>query len=146
MSYGLFYPTLINPLDRTVNTASANFHKFQYYISVVPTVYTVGHRPSPSNTIFTNQYAVTEQSKEIDDTSIPGIFFKYDIEPILLSVQETRDGFLKLVVKVINVLSGVLVAGHWGFTLSGWINEVLGKRRRRSGGEGVLGSKGGYDE
>ncbi|OAA40241.1 hypothetical protein ISF_09819 [Cordyceps fumosorosea ARSEF 2679] len=142
LSYGAFYPSLVNPLDRTVNTASAHFHKFQYYLSVVPTVYSVGR-----SAIQTNQYAVTEQSKEIDEHSaVPGIFVKYDIEPILLTVHESRNSFLVFLIKLINVVSGVLVAGHWGYTLSGWFVEVLGKRRRSSGGEGVLGTKGGYDD
>ncbi|EQK99340.1 hypothetical protein G6O67_006540 [Ophiocordyceps sinensis] len=140
LSYGPFYPSLVNPLDRTVNGAKAHFHKFQYYLSVVPTVYSVG-----SSSIFTNQYAVTEQSKEINEMAVPGIFFKYDIEPILLSVHEHRDGILVFLVKLINVLSGVLVAGHWGFTLSEWVREVRGKRRRVSGGEGMLGNKDAYD-
>ena len=87
----------------------------------MPTVYTVGKSRSARNTIFTNQYAVTEQSKVVDDHNIPGIFFKYDIEPIMLSVEESRDGALLFLVKVINVLSGVLVAGHWGFTLTEWV-------------------------
>jgi hypothetical protein len=141
LSYGPFYPSLVNPLDRTVNLASANFHKFQYYLSVVPTIYSVG-----SKKIVTNQYAVTEQSKEISDNGIPGIFVKYDIEPILLSVHESRDGIIAFLIKIINVVSGVLVAGHWGFTLSDWVREVMGKRRRSNGGVGVLGNKHGYDE
>ncbi|KJZ73896.1 hypothetical protein HIM_06789 [Hirsutella minnesotensis 3608] len=140
MSYGPFYPSLVNPLDKTVNVAKANFHKFQYYVSVVPTIYSVG-----SNSMRTNQYAVTEQGKEISEYSVPGIFFKYNIEPILLSVREDRDGIFVFFVKLINVLSGVLVAGHWGFTLTEWVQEVKGKRRRVSGGEGMLGSKEAYD-
>jgi endoplasmic reticulum-Golgi intermediate compartment protein 2 len=141
MSYGAFYPSLVNPLDRTVNTAEGNFHKFQYYLSVVPTIYTHGSR-----SIMTNQYAVTEQSHAMDERSISGIFFKYDIEPILLSVSEDRDGFFTFLIKVINVVSGVLVAGHWGFTLTEWARDVIGRKRRSGGGEGVLGNKNGYDE
>lgn len=141
LSYGPFYPSLVNPLDRTVNTAEANFHKFQYYLSVVPTVYTHG-----STTIPTNQYAVTEQSKQIHDRSIPGIFFKYDIEPIMLAVQEHRDGLLTFLIKIINVVSGVLVAGHWGYTLSEWLRDVIGRKRRSGGGAGVLGTKEEFDE
>ena len=68
---------------------------------------------------------------------MPGIFFKYDIEPMLLTVEESRDSFLKFVVKVVNVFSGVLVAGHWGFTLADWAATVIGKRRKRKS-EGVL--------
>jgi type III secretory pathway component EscS len=52
-------------------------------------------------------------------------------------VEESRDSFLRFVVKVVNVFSGVLVAGHWGFTLTEWAKSVLGTRRRRKS-EGVL--------
>ncbi|RBR07897.1 uncharacterized protein FIESC28_10470 [Fusarium coffeatum] len=141
LSYGPFYPSLVNPLDGTVNTAETNFHKFQYYLSVVPTVYSVN-----SKSILTNQYAVTEQSKAVDERWIPGIFVKYDIEPILLTVHESRDGIISLLVKIINIISGVLVAGHWGFTISDWIHEVIGRRRRSNGGTGFLGTKEGYDQ
>jgi hypothetical protein len=141
MSYGPFYPSLVNPLDRTVNSAIVHFHKFQYYLSVVPTVYLANNR-----IVNTNQYAVTEQSKTISDHQVPGIFFKYDIEPIMLSVEESRDGFFTFLVKIVNIFSGVMVAGHWGFTLSDWVREVIGKRRRSNGGIGVLGSKHGFDE
>ncbi|CAI4215725.1 unnamed protein product [Parascedosporium putredinis] len=144
LSFGPFYPSLVNPLDRTVNVAKAHFHKFQYFLSVVPTIYTVGTKGKPSNTILTNQYAVTEQSKETTEHSIPGIFFKYDIEPVLLTVQETRAGLFVFIIKIVNVLSGVVVACHWGFTLSDWLKDVLGKRRRST--QGVLGSKGEEEE
>ncbi|KAG6014088.1 hypothetical protein E4U54_005860 [Claviceps lovelessii] len=140
LSFGDYYPSLVNPLDLTVNMADTHFHRFQYFVSVVPTQYTAG-----SSSISTNQYAVTEQSKTVSEYIVPGVFFKYDIEPILLYVEESRDGFFQFCFRLINVLSGVLVAGHWGFTLSEWFREVLGKRRRQSGGEGFLGTKHGYD-
>ncbi|KAK3957012.1 endoplasmic reticulum vesicle transporter-domain-containing protein [Pseudoneurospora amorphoporcata] len=147
LSYGPFLPSLVNPLDQTVNLATANFHKFQYFISVVPTVYSV----SGGQSIVTNQYAVTEQSQEVTERIIPGIFVKYDIEPILLNIVEERDSFLLFLIKVVNVISGALVAGHWGYRISDWCQEVWGKRRRRAGGpsEGMLGGgKGGegHDE
>ncbi|KAI0144044.1 DUF1692-domain-containing protein [Hypoxylon sp. NC0597] len=148
LSFGPYYPSLVNPLDRTINIADAHFYKFQYFMSVVPTIYSV-HRGSGSapaeRTIFTNQYAVTEQSKEISERFVPGLFFKYDIEPIMLHIEERRDGFLTFAVKVINILSGVVVACHWGFTLSEWLREVIG-RRRRTQSEGVIGAKSDYDD
>lgn len=147
LSFGPFYPSLVNPLDRTVDVAPHNFHKFQYFMSVVPTVYSIGHAHAASRTIFTNQYAVTEQSHEINERMVPGIFFKYDIEPILLTIEESRDGILTFLIKVINVLSGVLVAGHWGFTLSDWLREVVGRRKRQMS-MGVIGNdeKSGYHD
>lgn len=141
MSYGGYYPSLVNPLDRTVNTAETHFHMFQYYLSIVPTIYSHGSR-----SLATNQYAVTEQSKQIHERAIPGIFFKYDIEPILLSVKESRDGLLRFTLKLLNVISGVMVAGHWGFTMTDWLKDVIGRRKRSGGGTGVLGTKAGYDE
>ena len=141
LSFGPFLPSLENPLDRTVNIAPDHFYKTQYFVSVVPTIYTVG---DPSNsggrTIFTNQYAVTEQSGAVNHWTIPGIFFKYDIEPILLTIVESRASLLLLVFKVVNVVSGALVAGHWCFTLTEWAKEVLG-RRRRARSDGMLGVK-----
>jgi hypothetical protein len=101
---------------------------------VVPTVYS-----TDSRTLFTNQYAVTEQSYIVGERSIPGIFFKYTIEPMLLSVEEKRRGFLRLMVKIVNIFSGVLVAGHWGFTMTEWALSVAKKRGRQS--EGFLGRR-----
>ncbi|KAI1093160.1 DUF1692-domain-containing protein [Rostrohypoxylon terebratum] len=148
LSFGPYYPSLVNPLDRTINLATAHFYKFQYFMSVVPTVYSVqrGSGSAPAErTIFTNQYAVTEQSKEVNERLVPGLFFKYDIEPILLHVEERRDSLLTFGIKVVNILSGVLVACHWGFTLSEWLKEVVGRRRRKQS-EGVIGAKDHYDD
>lgn len=166
LSFGAFYPSLVNPLDHTISTTDRNFQKFQYFLSIVPTIYTLSSTPTsalPSadeqighntdlsplthlagdpNTVFTNQYAVTSQNVIVGERMVPGIFFKYDIEPLLLTVQERRDGFLKLFVKIVNLISGVLVAGHWGFVLSEWIGEVIGRRRRGERGFGVLDGSG----
>src|SRR4051812_46121207 len=107
LSFGTFYPSLLNPLDRTVSGTPNHFHKFQYFLSVVPTVYSIdSSNLYQSRTIFTNQYAVTEQSHIVGERMVPGIFFKYDIEPMLLTVEESRDSFLRFVVKVVNVFSG----------------------------------------
>jgi len=150
LSFGPHYPSLLNPLDKTIAESSSHYHKFQYFLSVVPTLYSKGrdafdvytsNTRSGRNTIFTNQYAATSQSGPIPETPmlVPGIFFKYSIEPIMLLVSEQRSGFLALVIRVINTVSGVLVTGGWIYQISGWIGEVLVKRRRQS--EGVLTGK-----
>lgn len=182
LSFGPHYPSLLNPLDKTSSTTSANFYKFQYYLSIVPTIFTrrhltttrsgsldpatipqpptldmtpdksrnkdgaVHHSPNSQmgvdrRSVFTNQYAATSQSHEVTTQMIPGIFFKYDIEPILLIVSERRGSFLALIVRLVNVVSGVLVGGGWMYQLSGWMGELLRRRgsRRTSGGGGDLG-------
>ncbi len=95
------------------------------------TDYLLVGQPKGSNSIFTNQYAVTEQSMEINEHTIPGIFFKYDIEPILLNIVETCDGIFLFLIKITNVISGALVAGHWGFTLS---ERIKGGYRKEAEG------------
>lgn len=179
LSFGPHYPNLLNPLDKTSDATDKNFYKFQYYLSIVPTIFTkrrvstksgaldpaaipqpatldltpedgqkvkAGEIPShvsnphlgkDSKSIFTNQYAATSQSREVNPTIIPGVFFKYDIEPILLIVSAQRGSFWGLAVRLVNVISGIVVGGGWMFQLTEWGGEVL-KNRRRGTSEGVL--------
>lgn len=141
MSFGPFYPSLENPLDMTIATTEWHFYKFQYYLSIVPTIYTTnlkkiigslgpGHRTSTSDTVITNQYAVTEQSYPVGEASVPGIFFKYDIEPILLLVSEESSSLFALLVRLVNVVSGVLVALGWCSLLCDWVADVWGRKRK----------------
>ncbi|KAJ6087578.1 hypothetical protein N7467_006492 [Penicillium canescens] len=148
LSFGPHYPTLHNPLDKTIAESHSHYYKFQYFLSVVPTLYSRGkgaldaYTRSPMsaaarsghNTVFTNQYAATSQSGAIPESPmvVPGIFFKYNIEPILLLVSEERTGFLALLIRLINTISGVLVTGGWIYQISSWAGEVWGRRRGRS--------------
>ncbi|KAI9802652.1 MAG: hypothetical protein M1825_002674 [Sarcosagium campestre] len=151
LSFGPYYPRLRNPLDNTVATTPVHFYKFQYYLSIVPTMYYASSAApllslftpaSYAKTISTNQYAVTEQSVAVGERNIPGIFFKFDIEPILLLVREERAGALRLLVRIVNIVSGVLVGGGWAYQLLDWAGGVWGRRRRaKSLGEGVLHGK-----
>lgn len=158
LSFGPHYPSLLNPLDKTISTTEDHYYKYQYYVSIVPTVYSKGDRAvvdkytnSPQalkamsrdrDVVFTNQYAVTSQSHTIPENPyyVPGIFFKYNIEPIMLLVSEERGSFLGLMVRLINTASGVLVTGGWLYQLSGWLVDVVSRRRARKS-EGVLNGK-----
>ena len=82
------------------------------------------------------------------ERAVPGIFFKFDIEPILLTVRAERDGFLRALVRIVNVVSGVLVGGGWCYQLLGWGREIMGGKKRDFG-NGVLtgrAEKGYHDE
>ena len=88
-------------------------------------------------TVFTNQYAAQSQSHDVTENTIPGIFFKYDIEPILLVVAETRPGIMGLMIRLVNVVSGILVGGGWIYQIWEWGTEnVWGRRRRGSSAAG----------
>ncbi len=159
LSFGPYYPSLHNPLDNTLATTESHFHKFQYYLSIVPTIYTDNAaaldsksrsnpktRDSLRDTIFTNQYAVTESDRDIAEFAVPGIFFKYDFEPILVTISEEWGGLLALAVRLVNVVSGVLVAGGWCYQLGGWAAEVFGRRAKKGANLGVLNGRAFGDE
>ncbi|KAH7068115.1 endoplasmic reticulum vesicle transporter-domain-containing protein [Paraphoma chrysanthemicola] len=166
MSFGPYYPSLTNPLDNTIAITpqeTDHFYKFQYYLSIVPTIYTdspsmlpllesVNRNPNshPMKSVFsthaikTNQYAVTSQSHTVPENYVPGVFVKFDIEPIMLAVVEEWGGFWRLIVRLVNVVSGVMVAGGWAWQMYDWGLEVWGKKGRRRADElGMLGTPSG---
>lgn len=85
------------------------------------------------DTVFTNQYAVTEQSHEVHESQVPGIFVKYDIEPILLTIAEEWSSVPALFIRIVNVVSGILVAGGWLHSMSEWAKGMRARGRRQQG-------------
>jgi hypothetical protein len=83
--------------------------------------------------------------------SVPGVFVKFDIEPVMLTIAEEWASVLSLLIRLVNVVSGVLVAGGWLYAMSEWAKEIRAKGRRQAGSgyEGILspaenGEKKGY--
>ena len=54
-------------------------------------------------------------------------------------MSEERGSLLALLIRLVNVASGVLVAGGWLFRMSSWATEVL--KRKTGFSEGVLTGK-----
>ncbi|KAL0637961.1 hypothetical protein Q9L58_003039 [Maublancomyces gigas] len=141
LSFGEYYPKLVNPLDGVVAGTDRHFYKFQYYLSVVPTIYesyTTGRK------LVTNQYAVTEQSHVVPSQSVPGIFFKFDIEPISLTVTDSRTPLVQFVVRLVNIIGGVLVSGNWIYKLLGVLTGMFWRKKRDM--EGMLNGRAKDDE
>ncbi|KAI5811405.1 endoplasmic reticulum vesicle transporter-domain-containing protein [Peziza echinospora] len=140
LSFGEFYPKLINPLDNSLEITEKNFWKYQYYLSLVPTTYT---STTTSRHLKTHQYAVTESSKEVSDLATPGIFFKFDIEPVSLEITDTRTPLLTFFVRMVNIVGGVLVSGGWFYKF--WDFFLTSVLKRRPGGVGGAGRGGVLD-
>ena len=107
LSFGDFYPNLINPLDGSISTTDRNLNRFQYFLSIVPTVYRTDYR-----SIHTNQFSVTGQSQPSitqGSASVPGIFFKYDVEPFMLDIHSSSIGFVKFATRLIGLFGGLIV-------------------------------------
>ena len=101
-SFGKHFPEMIQPLDisfevntrhtivrlllvesLTVADVHVEFVAYQYYLCVVPTTYVaLGTQP-----LQANQYSVTHYERKLRRHSgVPGIFFKFDVEPARLTL------------------------------------------------------------
>ncbi|GAA5810640.1 hypothetical protein MFLAVUS_004063 [Mucor flavus] len=106
-SFGKLYPDLVNPLDNSIELSESNFEIFQYTISVVPTSYI----DRKGNYLETNQYAVTDMHKTFrEGQAVPGIFFRYEMEPITVQISEVRtQSFMHFLVRLCGILGGSVV-------------------------------------
>ncbi|KAI9264778.1 endoplasmic reticulum vesicle transporter-domain-containing protein [Sporodiniella umbellata] len=104
LSFGQFYPKLVNPLDNSIEIADSHFEIFQYSLSVVPTTYYDRYHQA----LHTNQYAVTDTHKVFQEgQAVPGIFFKYEIEPISVQIsEESQQSFLHFIVRLCGIIGG----------------------------------------
>ncbi|KAF3912581.1 hypothetical protein ABW21_db0205856 [Orbilia brochopaga] len=126
LSFGEFYPKLVNPMDGVVASTEDKFYRYQYFLSIVPTTYM-----SRGRTLHTNQYSVTEQGRSMSPQSVPGIFFKFDVEPIKLTISDSSTSWIYFIVRLANVIGGVMVAGGWLYKISdGVLGSFLPSRRR----------------
>ncbi|KAE8669119.1 Endoplasmic reticulum vesicle transporter protein isoform 2 [Hibiscus syriacus] len=117
LAFGDNFPGVVNPLDSVQWTQEQPSGMFQYFIKVVPTVYTdvSGH------TIQSNQFSVTEHFKGTEIgrlQSLPGVFFFYDLSPIKVTFTEKHVSFLHFLTNVCAIVGGV-------FTVSGILDSFV---------------------
>lgn len=79
-----------------------------YYLRVVPTVYT-----NSTEDIVSNQFSVNEVQRNVEMSafgqisSLPGIFFIYDITPFMHIITEKSMSFAHFLVRICAVIGGV---------------------------------------
>ncbi|KAL3898191.1 MAG: hypothetical protein SGCHY_002913 [Lobulomycetales sp.] len=127
--FGNPFPGRVNPLDRSYEHTHKPFSTIKYFLNLVPTIYIDHASSNPlrivlgGRTMNTNQYAVTEYRTESDDErsgNIPGIFFKYEIEPISVRVTaEKQSSLVHFVVRLAAILGGL-------FVCTGILHDLLG--------------------
>lgn len=114
LCFGSYYPKMSNPLDNsyaTLQNREMYLEIFQYFISIVPTIY-----QDNNSVILTNQYSVTNNRHEADMTTYgsilgsPGIFFNYQIEPISVRITEYSKPFSQFIVRLCGLIGGIFVS------------------------------------
>lgn len=117
-SYGDFFPFINNPLDNTAKIGVENpLMGYLYDTSIVPTVY-----EKLGAFVDTNQYAVSERHFDSRDPSrnvrpVPGIFFRYDFEPLSISIKDRRLSFIQFIIRLVAILSFVVYIASWTFRM-----------------------------
>ncbi|XP_074275625.1 uncharacterized protein LOC141599496 [Silene latifolia] len=111
LSFGEYFPGIVNPLDGVQWLQDSTSGMYQYFVKVVPTVYT----DVRGRTIQSNQFSVTEHLRNLDsghNQIIPGIFFFYDLSPVKVTFMETGISFLHFMTNVCAIVGGTFtVAG-----------------------------------
>ncbi|GAA5985019.1 hypothetical protein JCM10908_002490 [Rhodotorula pacifica] len=121
-SFGPYFPRIVQPLDNSIELTQAPFHIFQYFLSVVSTTYVDASR----HVLHTNQYSVTEMSRTTEHgRGVPGVFFKYDIEPVSLTVRERTTTLVQFLVRLAGIVGGILVCSDFGFRTADFLLQSL---------------------
>ncbi|KAL7751725.1 hypothetical protein RI367_002724 [Sorochytrium milnesiophthora] len=127
-TFGRDYPGLKHPLSHSYDIIDKPATKMDYFLSIVPTIYI----DRSENVILTNQYAVTDYKTTLNHQQgkhgTPGIFFKYDLEPVTIRIIETRRSFIRFLVRLCGIVGGVFVCAGMLHTLATnvWTNWVQG--------------------
>jgi hypothetical protein len=113
---GIHKEPLVGEVARTTKAQ----YMFQYFLKVVSTQF----RTLEDSIVNTHQYSVTHFERDLSEGSqgdspegvhiqhgvsgIPGAFFNYEISPILVVHQETRQSFAHFVTSTCAIVGGVL--------------------------------------
>mmetsp|Transcript_21865 Transcript_21865/g.72429 ORF Transcript_21865/g.72429 Transcript_21865/m.72429 type:complete len:407 (-) Transcript_21865:1016-2236(-) len=127
LSFGVHYPGRQSPLDESTMILHNGSGVFQYYLKVVPTTYVF----ASGRNLTSCQYSVTEQFKSAHDPRngfvLPGVFFIYDISPIMVTFREERPAFSYFLTSLCAIVGGV-------FTVAGIVDSCI---YSASGGPGL---------
>lgn len=111
-SFGPYFPEMTQPLENSLEITHEReppyysthphvelyppaFIAYQYFLHVVPTKYIV-----PGMTLFTNQYSVTHYTRVLQhERGTPGIFFKLEMEPVSMTIQQKYTTFLQFLIR-----------------------------------------------
>lgn len=126
LSFGKHVDGIVNPLENTKKIFDRKrMFMVQHYIKVVGTRYFyLNQEPT-----LTNQYSAQEFVKDVtqdvleESNSIPGIFFHYEISPMVVINTETRKSFSYFITSVCAVVGGV-------FTVAGFLDAFLFRAER----------------
>jgi len=109
-----------NPLDEHLARTSKAQYMFHYFLKIVSTQF----RTLDGQTVNSHQYSVTHFERDLTTgqagntneglqihhgaAGMPGVFFSYEISPILVAHRETRQSFAHFLTSTCAIVGGVL--------------------------------------
>ncbi|XP_018431948.1 PREDICTED: endoplasmic reticulum-Golgi intermediate compartment protein 2 [Nanorana parkeri] len=116
LSFGELMPGIVNPLDGMEKIAEESNQMYQYFITIVPTK--LNTRKVYGDT---HQFSVTERERAINHATgshgVSGIFMKYDISSLMVTVTEDHMPLWKFLVRLCGIIGGI-------FTTTGMIHGM----------------------
>ncbi|KAI0703847.1 DUF1692-domain-containing protein [Cytidiella melzeri] len=121
-SFGPYFPDITQPLDNSFELTDTPFISYQYYMHVVPTTY-IAPRSKP---LVTHQYSVTHYTRTLShNNGVPGIFFKFDMEPLSLTIHQRTTSLLQLFIRCVGVVGGVFVCMGYAVRIGSHAVDVI---------------------
>ncbi|KAH8916695.1 DUF1692-domain-containing protein [Atractiella rhizophila] len=126
---------IVNPLDGLRAHTEESNYMFQYFLKVVGTKFKFLN----GEEVGTHQYSVTQYERDLSSDSgpmdavhhtshgyagVPGVFFSYEISPMLVTHAETRESLAHFLSSTCAIVGGVL-------TVAGMIDKLVYSGRQR---------------
>ncbi|KAJ3222775.1 hypothetical protein HK099_001943 [Clydaea vesicula] len=125
-----------NPLDGSGKVATQNYFMFQYFVKVVGTEFNFMNGTKAQ----TNQFSVTENERDVSPQvgsggGIPGVFFNYEISPMLVVYKEYQKPFAHFLTDVCAIVGGIFTVASM---LDGFIyNAEKSLKKKLDLGKGI---------
>jgi len=110
---------MTNPLDGAAEIIEHGYGAFQYFIKIIPTIYT----DASGTETLTNQFSFTKQYQAgivhgRRQSVLPGVFFVYELSPFMVRVTEESVPFTHFLTGLCAIAGGV-------FTIAGIIDSCI---------------------
>ncbi len=97
-----FNTGILNPLDNVHKSDTSNKNIYEYYLKVVPTTYI----DIDGNKYNVHQFTANSNTLKAN-MMFPGLFFRYDISPILVKFTQSKERIFQYFVELCAIIGGV---------------------------------------
>ncbi|XP_014213436.1 endoplasmic reticulum-Golgi intermediate compartment protein 3 [Copidosoma floridanum] len=106
LSFGTNILGITNPIDNSSFYALEGAMMIHYYIKIVPTTYV----RLDGSILQTNQFSITKHSRSVSlfsgDEGMPGIFFSYELSPLMVKYTQTIKSIGHLLTNTCAIIGG----------------------------------------